>query len=90
MKRSGLNCCCNSGSSLGDAVGSLEKELIRLWNSILHEPGQPGAQARTPHRMQEECHDRINKLLVGHTDYFISPQNHRLWNIQQNSYVAKT
>ena len=26
---------CNSGSSLRDAVGSLKKELIRLWNSVL-------------------------------------------------------
>ena len=36
---------CNSSSILRDAVGSLEKnELIRLWNSILPEPGQLGAQ----------------------------------------------
>ena len=33
---------CNSGTPLRDAVGSLKKkELIRLWNSILPEPGQP-------------------------------------------------
>ena len=36
---------CNSGTPLRDAVGSLKrKELIRLWNSILPEPGQPSAQ----------------------------------------------
>ena len=35
---------CNLGTPLRDAVGSLRKELIRLWNSILPEPGQPSAQ----------------------------------------------
>ena len=35
---------CNSRSPLSDAVGSLRKELIRLWNSILPELGQPSAQ----------------------------------------------
>ena len=36
---------CNSGSTLRDAVGSFyEKELIRLWNSILHEPRQSRAK----------------------------------------------
>ena len=38
------DCGCNSGSPLRDNVVSLEKELIRLWNSILPEPGQPSAQ----------------------------------------------
>ena len=38
------DCGCNSWSPLRDAVGSLKKELIRLWNSILPEPGQPSAQ----------------------------------------------
>ena len=37
-------CGCNSGSPLGDAIGSVKKELIRLWNSILPDPGQPSAQ----------------------------------------------
>ena len=35
---------CNSWSPLRDAVGSLKQELIRLWNSVLPEPGQPSAQ----------------------------------------------
>ena len=36
---------CNSRSTLRDAVSSLQKkELIRLWNSILPEPGQLSAQ----------------------------------------------
>ena len=35
----------NSGTPLRDAVGSFKKkELIRLWNSILPEQGQPSAQ----------------------------------------------
>ena len=38
------DCGCNSWSPLRDAVGYLRKELIRLWNSILPEPGQPSAQ----------------------------------------------
>ena len=39
------DCGFNSGSPLRDAVGALnKKELIRLWNSILPEPGQPNAQ----------------------------------------------
>ena len=44
----------NSGSPLRDAVGSLEKELIHLWNSILSEPGQPSAQTHTYYCMQED------------------------------------
>ena len=34
----------------------LRKELIRLWSSILPEPGQPGAQLskHTPHCMQKD------------------------------------
>ena len=36
---------CNSRTPLRDEVGSFKKkELIRLWNSILLEPGQPSAQ----------------------------------------------
>ena len=35
---------CNSGSTLRDAVGSFKKELIRVWNSVLPDPGQPNAQ----------------------------------------------
>ena len=38
------DCGCNSWSLLMDAVGSLRKELIRLWNSILPESGQPSPQ----------------------------------------------
>ena len=38
------DCGCNSWSPLRDAVGSFRKELVRLWNSILPEPGQPSAQ----------------------------------------------
>ena len=38
------DCGCNSRSPLRDAVSSLRKELIRLWNSILPAPGQPSAQ----------------------------------------------
>ena len=35
---------CYSGTPLRDAVGSFKKkELIRLWNSILPEPGLPSA-----------------------------------------------
>ena len=52
------NCGCNSGSPLRDAAGSLEKELIRHWNSILPEPGQPSAELpnsfHMPHCMQED------------------------------------
>ena len=44
MEDRAYDCGCNSGSPLRDAVGSLKKELIRLWNSILLEPGQPSTQ----------------------------------------------
>ena len=42
--RSAYDCGCNSWSPLRDAVGSFKKKLIRIWNSILPEPGQPSAQ----------------------------------------------
>ena len=35
---------CNSGSPHRDAVGSLEKKLVGLWNSILPKPRHPSAQ----------------------------------------------
>ena len=38
------DCGCTSWSPLRDAVGSFKKELIRIWNSILPEPGQPSTQ----------------------------------------------
>ena len=38
------DCGCNTGSPLRDAVVSLKKELIHLWNSLLPEPEQPSAQ----------------------------------------------
>ena len=37
-----------------DAVGSFKEKLIRLWNSILPEPEQPGAQL-SKHIRPTEC-----------------------------------
>ena len=45
------DCGCNSGSPLGDVVGSLKIDPIPLWNSILPEPGQPSAQLSGPIRL---------------------------------------
>ena len=42
------DCGCNSGSPLKDAVGSLEKELIRYRNRIVPEPGQLSDQLHKP------------------------------------------
>ena len=44
MEDRAYDCGCNSRSPLRDAVGSLKKELIRLYNSILPETGQPSSQ----------------------------------------------
>ena len=63
------DCDCNSGSPLREAVGSLEKELIRLWNSILPEPEQPSAQL--PKLIRLTACKKI-KHTVSHTEFFFS------------------
>ena len=41
MWRLAYDCGCNSGSPFRDRISYFFKELIRLWYSILPEPGQP-------------------------------------------------